>query len=261
MDDVRAFGRLASLPAGASGGRSESLVSALAECTVGYNTGGAVRGSVETLAENVRADLVALPAAAGSVRPRDFQFPERASVLRDLSGLLLPEEDVRGPVPLGCYIVEHTEQRTLFSRLLACGAAVLFPARKVPTFRGRPLVGGLFAFPMIKDGRRSQRVIVDRRPHNSVERRLRWLELPSAAQLQRIVLDESEVLLGSGDDLECYYYFLEHEAGGSAERGRSLRPWSGLLSVRREAGAAIPSRSPRLGDGRSQRMRCCAERT
>ena len=66
VDDVRAFGRLASVPAGASGGRSESLVSALAECTVGYNIGGAVRESVETLAENVRADLVALPAAAGS---------------------------------------------------------------------------------------------------------------------------------------------------------------------------------------------------
>ena len=120
---------------------------ALAECTVGYHTGGAVRDSVETLAENVRADLVALPAAAGSVRPRDFLAPERAAVLRDMDRLLLPEEDVRGPVPLGCYMVEPSEQRTLFSRLLACGAAVLVPARKIHTLRGRPLVGGLFAVP------------------------------------------------------------------------------------------------------------------
>ena len=64
---------------------------------------------------------------------------------------------------------------------------------------------GSLRFPKIKDGNRFQRLIVDRRPQNLVERRLRWLELPSAAQLQRIVLDESEVLLGSGDDLECYY--------------------------------------------------------
>ena len=153
----------------------------LLEWPTHYNTGGAVRALVETLAENVRADLVAVPAAAGSVRPCDFLAPERAAVLRDMGRLLLPEEDVRGPVLLGCYMVEPSEQRTLFSRLLACGAAVLVPARKVPTFRGRPLVGGLFAVPKIKDGKRSQRLIVDRRPQNSVERRLQWLELPYEA--------------------------------------------------------------------------------
>ena len=35
----------------------------------------------------------------------------------------------------------------------------------------------------------AQRLIVDRRPQNFTERRLHWLELPSAAQLQRIILD------------------------------------------------------------------------
>ena len=54
-------------------------------------------------------------------------------------------------------------------------------------------------------------MIVDCLPPNFIEGRLNWLELPSAAQLQRIVLEEAEVLLVSGEDLECSYHFLSHE--------------------------------------------------
>ena len=67
----------------------------------------------------------------------------------------------------------------------------------------------MFAVPKAKKGASAQRLIVDRRPQNLTEKRLHWLELPSAAQLQRIILEEAEVLLGSGEDLECYYYFLD----------------------------------------------------
>ena len=66
----------------------------------------------------------------------------------------------------------------------------------------------MFAVPKAKKGVTAQRLIIDRRRQNFTEKRLRWLEPPSAAQLQRIVLEEAEVLSGSGEDLECYSYFF-----------------------------------------------------
>ena len=166
------------------------------------------RGGAAIVAEHARSADVALPESAGLVFLADHLPPEPAAVLRDKHRLALPHVDVRGPAPLGCYKVEPAEQRTLFSRLLSCGAAVLLPSDEVATLRGRPLVGGMFAFPKAKKGVTAQRLIIDRRPQNFTEKRFHWLELPSAAQLQRIVLDEAEVLLGSGEDLECYYYFF-----------------------------------------------------
>ncbi len=37
------------------------------------------------------------------------------------------------------------------------------------------------------------------------------MQLPSAAQLQRIVLACDQGIRGSGDDLKCFYYYLRHE--------------------------------------------------
>ena len=124
--------------------------------------------------------------------------------------LVLPDVDVRGPAPLGCYMVDLAEQKTLFPCLLSCGATVLLPSNEVATLRGRPLVGGMFVIPKAKKGANAQRLIIDRRPQNFTEKRLSWLQLPSAAQLQRIILEDAEALLGSGEDLECYYYFRSH---------------------------------------------------
>ena len=150
-----------------------------------------------TVAEHARSDDVALPESAGAACPADQLPPERAAVLRDMHRLVLPDVDVRGPAPLGCYKVEPAEQKTLFSRLLACGAAVLLPSNEVATLRGRPLVGGMFAVPKAKKGANAQRLIIDRRPQNFTEKLLKWLQLPSAAQLQRTILEDAEVLLGS----------------------------------------------------------------
>ena len=70
--------------------------------------------------------------------------------------------------------------------------------------------GDIEECPKAKKGATAQRLIADRRRQNAIEKRLRWLELPSAVQLQRIVLEGAEVPLGSGEDLECYYYFLSN---------------------------------------------------
>ena len=45
------------------------------------------------------------------LEPSDRLPPERAAVIRNLHRLVLPDEDVRGFVPLGCYKVEPAKQQ------------------------------------------------------------------------------------------------------------------------------------------------------
>ena len=93
------------------------------------------------------------------------------------------------------------EELELYRRLLRRGLAVLVPVDKVPRRPdGTPLAGGLFSVAKDLD---HDRLIFDRRPQNATERRLNWICLPGAAQLQRIVLRYDQCLRGSGDDLRC----------------------------------------------------------
>lgn len=137
---IKRFGRLAYPADGAGGGRSESLAGAFAQGSQGYSGGHLAVKKAVTVAEHARLDDVALPEAAGLVRPANQLQPERAAVLRDMRRLVLTDVDVRGPVSLGCFEVEPAEQKTLFSQLLACGAAVLLPSSQVATLRGRAVV-------------------------------------------------------------------------------------------------------------------------
>ena len=58
------------------------------------------------------------------------------------------------------------------------------------------------------------RLILDRRPQNSCERRLQWLSLPLGPQLCRILLSSEQTLRGSGYDLSTHFTQLrEHESG------------------------------------------------
>jgi len=54
------------------------------------------------------------------------------------------------------------------------------------------------------------RLIFDRRPQNSLEPRLGWAHLPLGTQLRHILLRGHEYLRGSGEDLDCFYFALEH---------------------------------------------------
>ena len=58
------------------------------------------------------------------------------------------------------------------------------------------------------------RLILDCRPQNATNRRLRWATLPQPCQLRHIVLDRTEALRGDGDDLRVYFCRLQQEASG-----------------------------------------------
>ena len=70
---------------------------------------------------------------------------------------------------------------------------------------GRLITGGLSAVPH-KEA--SDRVVCDRRPFNSFEKRLGWGRLPHGSQLIRLVLPNGQSIRGSGDDLKSFLYTL-----------------------------------------------------
>ena len=70
---------------------------------------------------------------------------------------------------------------------------------------GRLLLAGLFAVPHKED---SDRMIFDRRPRNFEEVRLGCAKLPHGSQFCRLILEPSETIRGSGEDLSTYFYQL-----------------------------------------------------
>ena len=69
------------------------------------------------------------------------------------------------------------------------------------------LRGGLFA---IQEKNGKQRLIFDKRPQNTIEKRRAWIRLPAGSQLAQIVLAPQRVLRGSGEDLSNFYFYVRH---------------------------------------------------
>jgi hypothetical protein len=72
---------------------------------------------------------------------------------------------------------------------------------------GRPLLSVFFAVEHKQD---ADRLVLDRRPANSGERRLEWSLLPYGPQLARVCLRLDQAIRGSGDDLRTYFHQLKN---------------------------------------------------
>ena len=70
---------------------------------------------------------------------------------------------------------------------------------------GNVISGGLFAVPHKAD---SDRVILDRRPQNELERRFVMAELPHGSLLTQLIIPKGYSIRGSGDDLSNFFYLL-----------------------------------------------------
>ena len=73
---------------------------------------------------------------------------------------------------------------------------------------GKILCGGWFCVDHRND---MLRLIYDRRPVNATEASLNWLDLPAGQQLTRLVIDRGETIRGSGDDMESWFFQLQHQ--------------------------------------------------
>jgi hypothetical protein len=93
--------------------------------------------------------------------------------------------------------------------------------------RGKPVKGGLFC---VAHKTSSDRLINDRRPLNARENRLNWCSLPSGPMLCQLLLEPSESVRGSGDDLSNYFYLIKHLKGW-IHHNCFVDPITGVLCV------------------------------
>lgn len=73
--------------------------------------------------------------------------------------------------------------------------------------RGNIVSGGLFAVPHKTE---TDRVILDRRPMNELEKRVVMAKLPHGSLFTQIILPKNSSIRASGDDLSNYFYLLKH---------------------------------------------------
>ena len=166
-----------------------------------------------TVARPVIPERAKVPAVAAQVRPEDHLPPAKARVFCQQELLVLPSEPPGRP--RRCHMISQDAEYQLRTRLLAAGAAMLWPVEDIPISGGEALLAGWFAVPHSED---ADRLILDRRPQNHGERRLTWLRLPLGCQFGRIILGPKKSVRGSGYDLTTFFSQLrEHPSGLSRQ--------------------------------------------
>ena len=169
-------------------------------------------GTTENLsgALEVVASRIAVPATAGTVDPCGLLQGDRRRVMENLQELRRPEH-LWDSVVTACHRVAPQEEAGLVKKLLSCGMVELVAEKELPhDSSGNLLVGGLFC---VKKNEEEDRLIFDRRPENATMERVHWSNLPAGACFSRMLLEPSEFLRGSGDDLRNYYYALRLPEG------------------------------------------------
>ena len=147
----------------------------------------------------VVASRAAVPTQAGTLKVSDGLPPAYVAIARDLGRLVKPRSEWETIRP--CHRIAPAEEEVLRQRMLKAGMARPLRLHEVPLDNdNQPLVGGFFA---VAKNEVEDRLIFDRRPANGCERRLRWLNLPSASLLRQVILRPHEGLRGSGDDLDA----------------------------------------------------------
>ena len=185
---------------------------------------------------------MSLPAAAGIVDPRRFLKGHHLETFDNLASCI-PHGVEPAVATKGCFKVEPKELFEVNSKLLRSGVATLIPeSMGLKDSHGNIITGGLFA---VDHKPSSDRIILDRRPFNELERRLVWAKLPHGSLLTQLIVPPGYSIRGSGDDLSNYFYLLKHNqdwlprnAIGKAFDGEGYEEWGGekgkmyLLSFR-----------------------------
>jgi len=123
---------------------------------------------------------------------------------------------VAARMPRPGFLVNPSEYRQLLCRLVESVLVEFLDPARVPQhpLTGRPVVAGLFEV-LKKDG--AIRFILDRRPQNAIEVRLRGTPLPYAGDFTRLLLGPLDVVRTSLRDAKDFYCVLDP--------GDSRLPW------------------------------------
>ena len=174
--------------------------------------GGSTQAEDISGAEFVDLNKLSLPSAAGVVPVSSLLLPWQKEVYLHPERLLhIPEAGEVLPKPY--HRVRACGKAVLQDRLLQNHMGGLLLESAVATDPdGCILSGWLFGIKKPpKNDLPRQRMIFDRRRQNALEKRVRWVTLPSARLLRKRVLLPSLVWRGSGKDLEIFYFILRHD--------------------------------------------------
>ena len=153
----------------------------------------------------VQVDRIAVADPAGQVRPEDHLQGELREQFLHPEWRDLPPDPER-EVPRCCFMVGARDEKVLRRKLIRSGMAELVPEAEIMRdAKGDLVLAGMFA---VSHKAHVDRLIIDRRPANSLESRLGWARLPLGSQLIRLVLRRGQGIRGSGDDLRTYFYCL-----------------------------------------------------
>ena len=155
----------------------------------------------------VKPDRMSLPEKAGLVDPRDHLKGEWLRAFERMP------YDVPHDIPplkptKGCFKVEPNDLTAVYTKLIDSGVAVLIPASlALRDHNGHIVSGGLFAVPHKES---TDRIILDRRPQNELERRMVMARLPHGSLFTQLIIPPNCSIRASGDDLSNYFYLLKH---------------------------------------------------
>ena len=204
----------------------QGLGSAFDEATPGKNFVGGVPLSVDP-------ERIAVPEFAGLCDPAchlEAPFAEQYSRLEDI---VKPECEWPDMLPKPCFMCPVEAEGRLRAKLFAAGMVQLVREEDIPRDpRGRLLVAGLFC---VEHKESQDRLIVDRRPLNETEHRLKWTTLPHGTLFCRLRVKPSQSVRGGGDDISCFFYRLRCPASktvrtcfGRRITGAEALRWGGL---------------------------------
>ena len=132
---------------------------------------------------------MSLPETAGIIEPRRFLKGQRLEAFNSMATTVPLDTEPVFPT-LGCFKVEPHDMEAVNQKLLGSGVATLIPEELGLKDRaGRTITGGLFA---VDHKATSDRIILDRRPFNELERRLVWAKLPHGSLLTQLIMSTSD---------------------------------------------------------------------
>lgn len=222
VDELVPFCRLTPSEAGVGRGQI-ALQNLLRDLELGSHAAGDSLPPIPgTTALPVRADRVSLPTRVGHVRP-EVWLPDRLRrYFLEPWRLDLPADKRPAELARSCHLVEPAEERLLARKLLSAGVAEPVPEENILTLQGILVLAGLFSVPHKLF---SDRLIIDRRPQNSLEYQLLVDEpWPQGCQLCHLELEDHEALRATCRDLRSFYFQLKWRAPERNAFGRQLCP-------------------------------------
>ena len=153
----------------------------------------------------VNPSRVSLPDVAGVLDPAEHLDGKKLEFL--CMPETIPTSCVSSADPPACHKVRDEDWEPLLRKLHKAQMITFIP-RDQALKEGRKLIrGGLFAVPHKET---SDRLINDRRPLNAREKKLGWCQLPAGPMLAQLILEKTESIRASGDDLSNYFYLIKH---------------------------------------------------